>query len=133
MSSPLVTRPVAGTVPAVLERVREELDRRKITVFTVIDHAAGARQANLELADEVVVIFGNAVVGTALMQADPGVGIELPLRLLIFDDSGTTRVSYRDPTTLAVDYRLATASDTLDRLGNLLASLVTGLADHAAD
>ena len=64
------------------DRLMEAIERRSLTVFTRIDHAAGAREAGLEMPDEQVVVFGSARGGTPLMISDPRVGIELPLRVL---------------------------------------------------
>jgi uncharacterized protein (DUF302 family) len=66
-----------------LRRLLDAVERRGLTVFAQIDHAAAAREIGMELADEVVVVFGNPRAGTLLMQQDPRVGIELPLRLLV--------------------------------------------------
>jgi uncharacterized protein (DUF302 family) len=57
-----------------------------LTVFARINHADAAREAGMERAAEEVVLFGNPRVGTPLMQTDPRVGVELPLRLLIWED-----------------------------------------------
>jgi uncharacterized protein (DUF302 family) len=62
---------------------REALDAHGLQLFARIDHAAGARKADVELEANVLLIFGNPSVGTPLMQADPRVGVELPLRMLI--------------------------------------------------
>jgi len=88
-------------VPETVERLLAALDRRSITVFAQIDHAQGARGVGLELPDETVVVFVNRRAGTPLMQADPTSGIELPLKILVWDDHGTTRLAYRDPERLA--------------------------------
>src|SRR5260370_31356674 len=90
----------AQGVPATVDGVIAALGRRGITVFARIDHAAGARKAGLELADEELVIFGDPRAGTVLMQADASVGYELPLRLLICDAGGQTIIGYRPPTEL---------------------------------
>ncbi|GAA1306564.1 DUF302 domain-containing protein [Pseudonocardia xinjiangensis] len=111
-------------VPATVERIRAGLDRRGVALFAVVDHAGAARDAGLELADEVVLIFGNPAVGTGLMQADPRVGIELPLRILVWAGADATRVAFRDPRALVAGYDLTEAQDTLARLRVLLDQLV---------
>src|SRR5512132_2657763 len=86
-------RDVASTV----DRVQTALRTRGGTLFAAVDHAAGAREAGLQLADEVLLIFGNPTIGTGLMQADPRVGLDLPLRLLVWDEQGTTQIAFSDP------------------------------------
>jgi uncharacterized protein (DUF302 family) len=124
----LVVSTASGTVAMTVAALRAELDRRGIGVFGTVDHGANARTVGLALADEVVVIFGDPAVGTHLMAADPQVGIELPLRLLVWDDGGTTRVAYDDPRALAADYALASQADVLERMAGLLAALVATVA-----
>ena len=78
----------------------------------------------LDLRDQTVVIFGNPQVGTPLMQADPTVGIELPLRILVWDKDGTTTLGYHDPIDLAGEYSLGDAGAVLERMRHLLCELV---------
>ncbi len=78
-------------------RLIDSLFRRGITVFARIDHASNARLAGLELADEQVLIFGDPRAGTVLMQADPRVGFELPLRMVVWRKDGVTHVGYEEP------------------------------------
>ncbi len=119
----LTTTDSVHTVPTTVDRVIAALGRRGITVFARIDHAAGARKAGLELADEELVIFGDPRAGTPLMQADATVGYELPLRLLIWDASGQTMIGYRPPTKLADDFAVAGQLETLRRMENLLGQI----------
>ena len=116
----LTTAKSAHSVPATVDRVIAALGRRGITIFARIDHAAGARQAGLELADEELVIFGDPRVGTLLMQRDAAVGYELPLRLLIWDANGQTMIGYRRPTALRDDFAVANHLEVLRRMENLL-------------
>ena len=83
----------------------------------------------LDLRDQTVVIFGNPQVGTPLMQSDPTVGIELPLRILVWDKYGTTTLGYHDPTVLAGEYSLGDAGPLLERMSHLLGELVGEVAD----
>lgn len=115
--------PVAATVTA----LHRELGARGIPVFTTIDHAAGAASAGLYLPDEVVVVFGNPAVGTRLMQADPRSGLDLPLRILIWDHDGSTTIAYEDPHRLADRFDLETAVETLDAMARLLRQLVAAI------
>src|SRR5438128_57047 len=94
----VITTVSPHTVAETVERLRGSLERRSITLFATIDHAAGAHEVGLELPDEAVVVFGDPRAGTPLMQKDPAVGIELPLRVLVWDEGGTTMVGYHDPT-----------------------------------
>lgn len=120
----LVTRRCTGTVADVSARLRAELDRRGIQLFAVIDRAHLARDAGLELPDEVVVIFGNPAVGTGLMQLNARAGIDLPLRILIWDDGGTTTTAYTPPAVVAQRFSLAADDLPIDRLAALLEQLV---------
>ena len=117
MDEELTIVDVDGDVPTAVARIEKTLDRLGVAVFARIDHAAGARAAGLELADEVVLVFGDPAVGTALMQADPRVGIDLPLRMLVWAEDGRTRVGYRDPRALAVP---AAVAPVLEKLNGLL-------------
>jgi uncharacterized protein (DUF302 family) len=108
------------------ETLRSLLDaiaNRGLTVFAQIDHASAAREVGMELADEVVVVFGNPRAGTPLMQEDPRVGIELPLRLLVWDDGNQTIVGYNDPRDLANLYGITRQAATLDVMSSLLAEI----------
>jgi uncharacterized protein (DUF302 family) len=105
----------SGDADQVEARLREALDAHGLQLFARIDHAAGARKADVELDPNVLLILGNTRVGTPLMQADPRVGIELPLRMLIWQDPDGTHVGYLDPCELAIRYALDGHQQTLER------------------
>jgi uncharacterized protein (DUF302 family) len=106
-----------------LRHVLDGIERRGLTVFAQIDHAAAAREVGMELAGEVVVLFGNPRAGTPLMQQDPRVGIELPLRLLIWNEGEHTVLGYNDPRDLAGAYSITAHAATLDAMSSLLDQL----------
>jgi beta-galactosidase len=112
--------PVAET----MDRLAAVLARRAVSVFARVDHAGGARAAGLELADEELLIFGDPRAGTLLMQGDPEVGYELPLRLLAWDAAGQTLVGYRSPSELAERYTLSEHAQLLERMDALLGEIV---------
>ena len=117
-----------GDADQVEARLQEALAAHGLQMFARIDHAAGARKADVKLEPDVLLIFGNVSVGTPLMQADPRVGIELPLRMLIWQDPNGTHVGYLDPRELADRYALDGQQQTLERQ----AAVLTGLAAAAA-
>lgn len=112
------------TVTRTMDRLVAALERREIAVFARVDHGGGARDAGLPLAAEEVLIFGDARVGTLLMQDDPEIGYELPLRVLVWDAGGQTRIGYRAPAELADSYAVADREEILQRMGALLEALV---------
>jgi uncharacterized protein (DUF302 family) len=73
-------------------------------------------------------VFGNPAIGTALMQADPRSGVDLPLRMLAWSQDGTTRLAYQDPAGLADRYEVGSEQVTLRELRGLLEQLVAGAA-----
>src|SRR6201993_930706 len=124
----MVELTASGDAQQVEARLQEALEAHGLQLFARIDHAAGARKADLELDADVVLIFGNARVGTPLMQADPRVGIELPLRMLIWHDPDGTHVGYLDPHELADRYALDGHQQTLDRQTAVLDKLAAAAA-----
>jgi uncharacterized protein (DUF302 family) len=107
-----------------VDRLIAAITERGLTVFARVDHAAGARAVDLELADEEVIIFGQARGGTPLMQADPRIGLDLPLRVLVWSQDGAAHVGYRDPREWAHEYDVAAQAGVLDTMTGLLAALV---------
>src|SRR3954447_22774294 len=103
----MVTKRSASGYDETVRRLVEAVESRGLTLFARIDHAAGAREAGLELADEQAGLFGNPRAGTPLRRSDPRIGIELPLRMLIWADASGVLLGYRDPHELAGPYDIA--------------------------
>jgi len=81
-----------------MSRLEAEVRAKGLTVFAHVDHAAGAAAAGLPLRPTDLLIFGNAKGGTPLMQAVQTMGIDLPLKVLVWQDAaGRTWLSYNDP------------------------------------
>jgi uncharacterized protein (DUF302 family) len=114
-----------------LTRLEAVLKTRGIQVFAQIDHAAGAESVGLTLRPTTLLIFGDPRAGTALMQADQRIGLDLPLKALIWEDAaGQAFVTYSDPRWIARRYGLsASAAEAAGRLAaglEGLASAATG-------
>jgi uncharacterized protein (DUF302 family) len=81
-----------------MSRLEGEVRAKGMTVFAHVDHAAGAEAVGMALRPTDLLIFGAAKGGTPLMQADQEIGIDLPLKALVWQDqAGTTFLSYNDP------------------------------------
>jgi len=103
----IVTRLSPRTVPGTVARLTGILSAKGVKVFAVIDQAAEARQVGLDLRETVLVIFGSPAAGTPVMAAEPLAALDLPLKILIWDDAGQTKVSYYPAATLAARHNLA--------------------------
>ena len=104
-----------------MNRLEAAVKAKGMTVFARIDHSAGASAAGLSLNPTEVLIFGNAKGGTPLMQSVQTIGIDLPLKALVWQDpSGDTWLSYNDPAWLAKRHGL---NGTEAPIGNLTAAL----------
>jgi uncharacterized protein (DUF302 family) len=85
-----------------MDRLAEAATRRGMTVLARIDHAAAAKEAGMDLRPTELLIFGNPKAGTPLMQATQTMGIDLPLKALVWqDEAGQTWLGTNDPIWLA--------------------------------
>jgi len=124
----VIVRRSASGYAATAERLIAAINDKGLTVFARIDRATAAREAGLELAAEEVVLFGNPRAGTPLMQTDPRVGVELPLRILLWEDAVGAFLGHRGPRELAREYDLQPHHETLERMAALLDELVDSAA-----
>jgi uncharacterized protein (DUF302 family) len=127
----LVTLASTHSVKETLDRLAASLTARGITVFARIDHAAGAAAVGMDLPPTELLIFGNPKAGTPLMQAGQTIGIDLPLRVLGWQDpNGKSWLTYEDPHWLATRHRLASGVDpAVEALAALLGNLTRAAAD----
>ena len=89
------------------------LKRAGLTIFARVKHQAGAKKVGLDLRPTELLIFGNPKMGTPLMQANPAIGLDLPLRAVAWEDKdGTAYLAYTDPAALKARYGI-TGRDAL--------------------
>ena len=85
-----------------LEQLQATIRDAGMTIFATFDHTAAAKDAGLALRTTTVIAFGNPAAGTKLMQVNQAIGIDLPLKFLVWEDeSKITRIAYNDPRWLA--------------------------------
>ena len=94
----IVDKPSDRSVEEILKRLEQLLQAKGITLFAVIDHSGEAEAVRMKMPPTKLAIFGNPKAGTPLMQAAPSAAIDLPLKLLVWEDgSGKVWVSYNSP------------------------------------
>src|ERR1700735_2128462 len=121
MADGLTTIPSSFAAKDTMDRLEAAVKAKGLTVFARIDHAAGAAQAGLDLRPTELLLLGNAKGGTPLMQSAQTIGIDLPLKALVWQDaSGATFLSYNDPAFLARRHG-AEAGRAVDAMTALLA------------
>jgi uncharacterized protein (DUF302 family) len=125
----LVTLPSAHGAGETAERLKSLLSQKGIAVFADIDHAAGARQVGLSLPPTRVLIFGNAQAGTPLMQSRQTIGLDLPLRVLVWEDElGKVWLTYHRLEFLARRHQVVGRDEAIAALGAGLAALARAAA-----
>ena len=94
----VVSKPSKYSVEETLERLKRTLEAKEATVFALVDHSGEAEKAGLKMRPTKLVIFGSPKAGTPLMLAAPSSAIDLPLKILIWEDGeGKVWVSYNSP------------------------------------
>jgi uncharacterized protein (DUF302 family) len=120
----LVTLPSAHGAAETVERLKSLLGQKKIQLFADIDHAAAAKQVGLPLRPTRVLIFGNPQAGTPLMQSRQTIGLDLPLRVLVWEDeAGKVWLTYHHLEILAQRHHVLDHAEAVKGLDAGLAAL----------
>jgi uncharacterized protein (DUF302 family) len=113
-----------------LARVEPAVKARGLFVMRVLDHAVGAAKFDRVLSPNSVVLFGNPKVGSQVMRCAPRAGIDLPQKLLVWEEDGTVVVAYNDPDYLrqrhsivGCDELLARVAENIDRIARTVAGM----------
>jgi len=113
-----------------MDQLATEIQAREMKVFARIDHATGAAEVGLTLRPTELIIFGNARGGTPLMQSVQTVGIDLPLKLLVWQDAqGKTWISYNEPGWIARRHGVSDAQPVVNKMADLLSAISRKAAD----
>lgn len=124
----LITKMSPHSVSDTMDRLVAAVEGAGATVFARVDHAKGAMSIEAELAPNQVLIFGNPKLGTPIMQQNPAAGLDLPIRVVVFQDAdGKTNVAYYNPSRIADDHGIAGDFKALQMMGGAVDKL-TGAA-----
>lgn len=97
----LVVIDSVNTMAETEKRLTAALDAAGLKIAARIDHEANAKSVGLDLAPTVLFIFGNPKAGTGLIEKERTIGIDLPLKILVWDDKGKIKIGYNDPAYIA--------------------------------
>jgi uncharacterized protein (DUF302 family) len=124
LSQPLTIVESRFTFKETGDRLTSELEKRGIRIAARIDHAAGAKSVGLEMLPTEVIMFGHPRLGTPLMMAQPFVAIELPMKMLIWQDSaGKVMIGYTPASTLKDRYQISGQDEVFKTMEGALAGL----------
>lgn len=108
-ASDLIVKNAALSVDETIEKIEKIVKAKEkvgLGVFSIIDHKQGADKVNLKLSPTKVILFGNPNIGTKLMQIDPLVALDLPMKVLVYEEKGQTKIVYRNPKLWSENYKI---------------------------
>lgn len=124
----LIVKKSPHSVSETLDRLASVLKARGISVVARVDHGAAAAKSGLSLRPTALLIFGNPKLGTPLMQANQKAGLDLPMKVLAWqDEKGQVWLAYAKPERLKADHELDGQDATLQQMAKAL----DGLTDEA--
>ncbi|MFG6359039.1 DUF302 domain-containing protein [Taurinivorans muris] len=119
----IIRKKIDGDFEEIWKRLLDIVAAEKIPVFAVIDHKSNALQVGLDMTDARVLIFGNPAVGTVLMQSNPEIALDLPLKFLVWKSSDGVILSWNSPTWLAERFEMNPNMEVVKKINNLLEKL----------
>lgn len=128
-TAPLMATAGAHDVPTTVQRLQQAVAARGAKVAATVDHAAAAKAEGLSLRPTVLVMFGNPRLGTPLMQSAQTAGLDLPLRVLVWEDaSGATQIGYLPPALLAARHGISDRNEVVEKMTAALAAITAEAA-----
>lgn len=122
----LVTKKSAHNAADTVARLEEAIKKRGAAIVAKVDHAAAAKANGMELRPAVVVIFGNPKLGTPLMQSNPAAGLDLPMRVLVWQDTaGAVMVGYWAAASLAQAHGITDRDAVIKTMGGALDAITS--------
>ena len=126
----IVKKSSSHSVKETMNKFEKLIKSKGMDVFARIDHQENASGVKMKMNEAEVLIFGNPKGGTGLMQKDPGVSLDLPLRVAVYKDSdGKVWISYHNPQGLKKSHYVATAAKVLDKVEGALNKLTTAASN----
>ena len=105
-------------------RLKKNFKANNIVIFAEIDHAKAAKKAGENLLPATVLVVGNPKVGTRLMQENPKTAIELPLKVLVYEENGIVQVRYKFVSILVSDYKLEKVEQVTQKIDIAMGKII---------
>ncbi len=122
----LLTKKSSHSVMVTIDRLEAAARAKGIVVVARVDHAAAAVKAGMELRPTQLLVFGNPALGTPLMQSNPQIGLDLPLKALAWQDAaGAVWLGYTAPADLVARYQIGDRAEVVQKMTGVLDALTT--------
>lgn len=104
----IIIKNSVNSVEKTVNKIQNIVTKKGFTVFAVIDHQAGANKVRMKLPPSKEIIFGNPKMGTPLLQEKMQAGLDLPIRILVYQDTDLkSKIAYRDGEWLVSEHNLS--------------------------
>ncbi len=113
------------SVDNTIKNIRNIIELKGLTFFAIINHRGNAKYVDMNLNESKMIIFGSAKIGTPLMQQDMLIGLDLPIRILVYkDNDGKVKMAYRDGSWLKTKH-IIDSPKLVEKLNNSLENITT--------
>jgi uncharacterized protein (DUF302 family) len=102
----IVIKESSCSVEKTVDNLKHIIQNKGLTLFSVVNHQQNAQGVGMKMAESQLVIFGNPKLGTSLMNEDIRVGLDLPLKILVYKDESKVKLAYRNGSYLAKEHSL---------------------------
>ncbi len=124
----MIVKQSANDVKTTVDRLETAVNKAGAAVFARVDHAAGAGKVGMELQPMELLIFGNPKLGTPIIQANPQAGLDLPIKVLVWQDGDRVMIGYLDPEALKARYDASGADKAFQTMAGALGKLTDAAA-----
>ena len=121
----IIVKESSCSVDETVKNLKDIIRAKNLSIFAIVNHHGNAKAVDMKLPESKMIMFGNPKLGTALMQQDMLVGLDLPIRVLIYTDKDKKiKMAYRDGSWLATKHVLD-AKSKITKLNNALDQMTT--------
>jgi uncharacterized protein (DUF302 family) len=125
----VISKKSSNNVQVSMDRLENALKQRGVGIVARVDHAGAAKKAEMALRPTQVLIFGNPKLGTPLMQSSQQIGLDLPLKILAWEDAkGQTWLTYEDPHVTAARHDVKDRAEVVNKMAGVLDTVTTEAA-----